>query len=514
MIEENKIKDIFNSASLESEDWLEPSSTVFQNIEDTIYKKRKRWYWLWMLSFLGVLTLIGYWQLNQQQLLNNPVDKTAQKQLVESETTAKNRNDLGTEDINANSFKNTETDNKTTTNIEESNNKVESNSLNTKINSNIKLEDAKEKEIVPKSNLKNSKATPNIVSKPKSKPGKKNKNTVLNDPISQNISSIGAINSSLYINDDNFVKISEPAINEVSLKEQIASNEHIKKLSSILPILESGGTSNISIKALDGITAAALFNQATSKWSYGIVSGYSYWDCSINNNYKSLLKSAGFNFINGKGYFVALQAQKTLNEKFSLIGNLSFETLNSKSGHFSFVEYDPIYENSEAISTFDLKMASTMGFIDANIEIMRQSDVSIDATSVTIDLHNKHKVSSIDFSTYLSAKIVSVNKLDASARIGLGVAQIINVKNELASFTTSLESLQPYNSKIIANQTELNKTRPFIAFGSNVSYEISTLNSLFVSYAFKSDLNALYQSGEFSTFLNKHNIGLGYKKKF
>jgi len=55
MFEENKIQDIFAQASVENEDWLEPSALVFQNIEDAIYKKkRKRWFWFWITGLLAI----------------------------------------------------------------------------------------------------------------------------------------------------------------------------------------------------------------------------------------------------------------------------------------------------------------------------------------------------------------------------------------------------------------------------------------------------------------------------
>jgi len=267
------------------------------------------------------------------------------------------------------------------------------------------------------------------------------------EKVNENIEN--ALNENLSItSNDNFINTNKSSTNEIetpSYKKEILNKRYVKKLNSIIPILESDNVVYKSIKKLDRINQAS-FKEAITKWSYGIVSGFNSWDYSLNNNYKRLLKPADFTFTKGKGYFVAVQAQKSLNKKFSLIGNFGFETVYSKSGHNSEINYDPLNENNETISTFDLKMASTMGFIDANIEILRQSDVSIDATTVTIDLNNKHKISSVDLSAYLSAKLLTVNNFSASTSLGIGIAQIVKVKNELASFTTSLKELRPHKS--------------------------------------------------------------------
>lgn len=537
MFEENKIQDIFRQASLENEDWLEPSPLVFQNIEDAIYKrKRKRWFLFWITSILGVLVFFGYWQFNKHQLSNNSVNQTTLKQPLAKEITVQNENNLTKEEINTDNFESEKTSSKTSTNSVHPENQIKSNTAKKAINSNVDSKDELKEALITKSKFKNSSNNINPNKKPINKA--KNNNFISKNPISQNISNLKLKNNNLkkeapiekvrgiienttnenlsFTNDDSFVKLSKSTINEVRApyyKEKISVKRHVKKLNSILPILESDNIDYKTIKNLDDITKPS-FKQATTLWSYNIVSGFSYWDYSLNNNYKRLLKPADFDFTNGKGYFAALQAQKTLNEKFSVIGNLGFETVYSKSGHNSIFDYDPLNEDSEAISSFDIKMASTMGFIDANVQVLRQNDVSIDATAVTIDLNNKHKISSIDLSAYLLAKLLTVNNFNASVSLGLGVAQIVKVKNELASFTTSLQKLSPHKSTIVANQADLNKTRSFIGFGIYLNHQIDATNNLFINYSFKSDLNALYKSGEFSTFLNKHNIGLGYHKKF
>jgi len=547
MFEENKIQDIFRQASVEKEDWLEPSTLVFENIEDAIYKnKRKRWFWFWMTTGLGALLLLGFWQFNTHQLSKESINKTTSTQFLEKEITPEKQNNLAKEEIEANNFQNTETNNKEATNFVDNKSKIESSITKTTNNSIAEKGIKLEKEVLTESEPKLKKLTSktNISAKPISKTEDYKNNTISSSPVLQNSlkqgisnfkpivtnskkqtsienkadrSSQSAINKGLsIINDDNYVDVNLPVINEIEIStytEKVPTKQSVKKLNLISPILESDNVDYKITEKLDGI-ASMLFKQTTTKWSYGIVSGFSYWDYSLNNNYKRLLKPADFDFKNGKGYFVALQAQKTLNKKFSITGNLGFETVYSKSGHNSVVNYDPLNENSDAVSTFDLKMASTMGFIDANIEILRQTDISIDATPVTIDLNNEHEISSFDLSAYLSAKIVTVNNFNASASLGFGVAQIVSIKNELISFTTSLKELSPHKSKITANQTELNKTRPFIGFGAYLTHQIDVSNNLFISYSFKSDLNTLYRSGEFSTFLNKHNVGLGYLKKF
>jgi len=77
MLEENKIQDIFKQTSLKDEDWLEPSAMVFQNIEETIYKKkRNRWFWLLIIPFLGVFIFIFYSKFYKNDISNQAKNET------------------------------------------------------------------------------------------------------------------------------------------------------------------------------------------------------------------------------------------------------------------------------------------------------------------------------------------------------------------------------------------------------------------------------------------------------
>jgi len=314
----------------------------------------------------------------------------------------------------------------------------------------------------------------------------------------------------------NVVSINELINNEkqaINLGNEVVPNELFDKLQLILSGELIYEEEKPDLLKLDNVIPN-LLKEPITNWNLGIFSGFSSWDYILNNNLKSVLQPAEFTYTNSIGYFVAIEAKKALNKKFSIIGNLGFESVRSKSGHNATINYDPVNENIENISSYDLKMASTLGFIDANLEIQRQNDISLDATPVVIDLNNQHQISSIDLSAYLSANLFSISNTSASVRLGLGLAQIIRIKNELTSFSTSLPLLNPHNSKIIANQNELNRTRSFIAFGAGLTHQLNTTNNLFLNYTFKSDFNALYQSGELSTFLNKHNVGLGYQMRF
>jgi len=59
MIDDNKIHDIFNNGSLESEDWLDPSDVVFDNIENGINEKPKKPKFIfWLFSGLSLVILL------------------------------------------------------------------------------------------------------------------------------------------------------------------------------------------------------------------------------------------------------------------------------------------------------------------------------------------------------------------------------------------------------------------------------------------------------------------------
>jgi len=549
MLDDNKIQDIFTKASLENEDWLEPSPMVFQNLENAIYsKKRKRWFWL--IPLFGLLALLGYLQFESNNSLDNSlknitkpttnITKQVEKQNLASNQKEKNesistlekkellsRESLTKKTLNTETLEilNSETINKTTNNKKGANSTLKTeDKLAEKVNLKTTISKINSSSnVVVKNELdknKTSSKSNTLNKKDNSKVNITSKNLSVVDDVfieSQEKTFVSVINKSTLITNNKDIALLEQGISNKSKttyqNEDFISNKSIDKLQSILPSLTNYEKDHITISTID-TEIPQLLKQATTDWQIGILSGFSFWDYSLNNNFKSALQPADFEYKNSKGYFVAVSATKMLNKKFSFITDLNFETVYNQSGHNSEIEYKAVNENSEAVSSYDIKMASTLGFIDTNLKIQRQNDVNLENTSFIVDLNNKHKISSIDLSTYLAANVININKTNLSLRLGLGLAQIISIKNELTSFSTSLPALKAYKSEITANQKELNRTRLFIAFGGNFVHQLSTTNSLFVTYSFKSDFNALYQSGEFSTFLNKHNVGLGYLKHF
>jgi len=546
MSDDKKIQDIFKQTSLENEDWLEPSSTVFQSIEDVIYKKKRKWLWLWLITLLVALALLVYWQFPKNKLsgstgnnikatepINNiPTDKNKPLEQTgiydTNQLNNTNKFDLVDAEVQASSEITTTSSSETLK--DDGLNKstiTKSNMVEEDINSTTESSSSTEEEIainvIDRKIKQSSKVSDNNTSfkKDTSKPNRvkgflnSNVSNIIDlkeaniQPVS-NSKKIIAKNKNTDLSNEQYVDlVKEP----VSLKKSVVNNEAIEKLPSIILNFLSNSNEGLTIPSQKNIIPD-LFNQPKTNWSLGVISGFSYWDYSLNNNYKKALKPAKFKYTNSKGYFVAIEAVRVLNEKFSIAGNIGFETVCNKSGHNSTIEYNPVNENDESASTYNLKMASTLGFIDANIEIQRQNDVYVDASPIIVNLNNQHKINSVDFSAYLSFNALNFNRTNASAHIGLGVAQIINVRNKLTSFTTSIPALNPYKKQILVNQTEFNKTRPFVAFGSSFTHQLNTVSNLFLTYTFKSDFNKLYQSDDFSTFLSKHNIGLGYQKQF
>lgn len=541
MLEENKIQDIFKQASLKNEDWLEPSTMVFQNIEAAIYRrKRKRWLWfllIFLLSITSVLTFLFYPQNNEPQLSNNKINEASYTEIIDKKTAkktqhtgliekSKNTNDLG-KDIRVNTSK-----------LEVKNSRPIENSLIAKNQKSPSAKTEKRSNDVvngikttssTKSNTQRSILLEENEKQIKFNPSVKKNILTLNtvdEVLKNNVKTLKEDKTKInyIINNksiltrkaESFGLINKP-INKKNRTNNLNAALKLDKSVEKLPLIFKGLLANKNephnIKPIDS-TAIDLPKKPITNWSFGFISGFSYWDYSINENLKSVLQPADFTYNNSAGYFVAVEAKKELSKKFSVIGSLGFETVYNKSGHNSTINYQQANENEEDISSYDIKMASTLGFVDANLQIQRQNNINIDSTPVTIDLNNSHQVSSIDFSSYLAANVFKLGNTKASMRLGLGVAQIIRIKNELTSFNTSLPALKSHKSEITANQNELNRTRGFIAFGADFTHQLSATNNLLLVYSFKSDFNALYQSGDLSTFLNKHIIGIGYQQKF
>ena len=475
-----KIKDTFNSPpSLEGEEWLLSSDSLFDSIESAIYnepKEKRRAFWIWFLPLLFICGIAIYFMTSN------------------SESEAKYTNNR-TKEIQS-------TTNTFTDHAHEENVVIHENMTLKESTTNDKISLPKIKSIVQNSSISSkelSTATPNDQSK---------ELLIYNNPLNR-IIRVNTDNNKPPVTDpDSDIASKFGVTNNTAFSDKPRSTYDLSKLSGINSFIaheSAPPVSDISLVTID------VSKSVIPRWNVKLFSGMTNWNFDLNNNYLTALQPADFSYSNGVGYFVELGIEKSLSNKVSVGISVLAERNTFESGHNSVIDYNINNENSDNTNEFDLTMASPLGFLESNIVVARSVDAN-DHTDIIIDLENKHTVSNIDLGLYAQLDILQYRSFCIGGQIGGGLNYLSSITNSLDHFTTSESGFDSRSSEILKGQSELNLLRPYFNFGVNLEYKWSHNISIGLSHQYRQDLNAIYNTGGFSTLINRQLSGLYIKK--
>lgn len=532
MFEDKDIHDIFEQANLNNEDWLEPSDKVLENIEKEIYRKKKRrWFWFLIPAFL---VLLGAFMLSYYANLRYTSNQTisAKTPKTNNENTSKNKPLEVTENQKISNER--------------------SKAGNTKINKLIDKNDVDETQNII--SLKEEKATLNTQSETQIKKNEKsirkkdlNKTSLKNEAnlnIDKNVNLNS--NSKTFSTEISSTRKVDPTFqNKNKLKNKIPNIEKqtdnsIFEKSATHPILSSNiksivkkrtavenrfrPTERLNLKQVflsGNLLSTDLENSKNVNISdqnpsvkYQISTGFSWCKFILNEAYNKALKSADFIHNTGKGFFVSAEAQKAINPKITITGNLQYEQVIFRSGHNTNVTYSKDKEDAEMTNNFDIKIATPMGFSDSNIGIKRTTSTLNQPIDLLIDLENSHQVFNLDVGLNLSAQFVEFVKLSGAIVFGTGINQVLGVRNQLYSLETNNAQFEASGDTKLSTQSELNKTRPYVGAGLRLNYMFNSDQVLQLQYQFKQDLLPFYREDAFKSSLSRQQLGIGYLLRF
>lgn len=477
---DKKIKDTFNPPpSLKGEDWLVPSDDLFDSIESAIYnepREKRRGIWIWLLPLLFISGIAIYFMtLNTQSIARYSNNGTK-----EFQSTMNTFNDHGNEG-----------------------NVVNHENLTLKENTtNDKISSSKIKSIIQNSSISSIELSTATSS------GQSNKVLTFNNSENLMIRAITDNNKPSVIGYFSVIgsKIGMTEIATFSDKDR--STIDLAKLSGINNFIAHESTplvSDISLVTID------VSKSGIPRWNLKLFTGMTNWNFDLNNNYLTALQPADFSFSNGVGYFVELGIEKRLSKRVSVGVSVLAERNTFDSGHNSVIDYNINNENSDNTNEFDLTMASPLGFLESNIVVARSVDAN-DHTDLIIDLENKHTVSNIDLGLYAQLDILQYRSFCIGGQIGGGLNHLSSITNSLDHFSTSESGFDSRSSEILKGQSDLNLLRPYFNFGVNLEYKWSHNISIGLNHQYRQDLNAIYNSGDFSTLVNRQLSGLYIKK--
>lgn len=477
---DKKIQKTFNPPpSLEGEDWLMPSDDLFNSIEEAIYdepKKKKRGFWLWLLFMLIVGFIAAYYVTTYD---------ADDKQRV-AHTSAIINNNVNENPLVSNPVQ--------TQSAEYEINELVVDEMSNDIQQPIKNVDAQNT-----SSMANASVNVNhqILEKNNSRFWGVEKKSILENEL--------LLISALYAEQNTKQDLTLHSI-------QIQSQTHEGSYNRVANLLghrinEIEYITDVPINRSSKIVPFTILPEEHILWSLRLYSGLSNWNFDLNNNYLTALEPADFNFTDGQGFFVELGVERRLSNCISIGVYGSIDRITFESGHNSSINYILDIENDNHTEGFDLTMASPIGFLQSNIVVARSVDAD-SHTPLTIDLNNVHTITNADLGMYADIKLLGYNRFNLSTQLGGGLNYLTKITNTLNSFNTSEAGFDSHSSKILSDQSDIQKLRTYYNLGFNLDYSWSKTTSIGASYQLRQDLNAIYNSGDFSTLVKRQYSGI------
>jgi len=482
MLDNKNIKDLFNNASLEDQDWLEPSDSVFSGIEEAIYKneeeKKPLLFWLVGVSLTLCCLCISTWALNK----NKPPSKSLkiENQNSNQNTEAITSNELTSNailDVNAIKEVGNDPNNLYDRSVVESQNNDLKNASSPQIISSNKLN-------TQSNQLKISTPNTNKLSTTSDKPPteeisslNKSKNTV-----TEKKSATTPNNNS---NKSNGLKSTLPTRLSNTPKELIYKRNTIINNQKIDPIVESTFESFASLKV-------------------GV--GTSIWNFHLNDNYSSALNPADFSYSNGIGVNLNIAYEKTIAPSIAIISTVTLEKIKYQSGHNSAVTYDTNSELIDQENEFDLTMASPMGFLESQVVVQRSIDSTDPQSDLILDLHNEHENYNVDFNIAMLRQLISTKSFSTSLHLGVGINHLFGINNKLSEVNINNANYSTTLKNITSNQNNINPTRPYYNIGLNSQKRITSNIGVGLNALYMRDFTSVYSDQDFSTMISRYMV--------
>ncbi len=481
----------FNSPDLSSEDWLEPSTDLYNRIEKEIAppkKKRRFGFMVFLVGFISVLFVAGFYVYDSLLLdMNDSVESTTSMDNPKS-TTSKVHNSDSFSSINKETI-----DTETNTNLSVVSNNEINNSLSKAQNVKVGYDQRIESEMQSTDHL-----------------------YAIDRDLETDFSEVtseatSASSSSFTYTSTSFLK----APLAVAKKEILTVSDADRNESILSPFNAKDYFLEVSERPL--LIAAVTVNELNTpvdKNTISFFTGVSKWGFHLNSNYLTALDPADFTFEEGSGKTMALKYEYHVKNRISLFGSVSWDRVISYSGHNSNVNYDLQNESGDLSNTLDLTMASPFGLIQSDVVIARNAAVGVDQTSLVLDLHNRHQFDNIGVSTGLVYSLMQNSGFECSTHLGVGINYLVGLENELESFDLSSSDFSSGQTSITQDQQAVNKFSTQLNLGVNLRRSIGENTRLGVSFDYVRGLSDVYREDDFSSRLSARRYQLSLSRRF
>lgn len=469
MLDKDNIwKDRFNDTSLEGEDWLEPNEMVLDQVMDAVKPKRNRKIFWWF--FFGAIIGLGLWYWIPNR--NTHVETRHETQSLSLISLPDNDNKSNSE-----------------SSVSISKASVESNTIERQADTHEEI-----------STIKKSVTTNQTVNKKHKKSGKR-KTSVKGELTEKSRKAIKADFKSL--EKDN-VEVAPTVVNKIdrfaTLPLLPASIQYVQEEINTFP-----EWSQINI------------DREISNNEFAVRGIIGTWNFKLNNNYSTALDPADFYKDNGSSLGVGLSFTKSIHPggRLYMETHASLEKVSFQSGHNTVINYDRNEEEPGTHNTsFNLTMASPIGFLSSDVVISRSSDNVNNQTDLVIDLHNKHEFTTLDFGMGLSYLLFDRKSVELRGSLGMGVSYILENQNILDYCGVDNSDFSYVSGLVTSQPAELQDINPYIRMGLDARYLMGNQFYMGMTIGYLNHISSIYKEGDFSTGVQRTQIALQFGKNF
>ena len=503
MLGDNEIwKSKFNQTSLEGEDWLEPSDSLFEAIESVVYDeapKQKKKPVLWIVLLVGLIGLLSI-----AVMLNTDKGSKASDNAVSTISTSTPNPNLNLAIPKATtSSTQISTQNTTPQQISTETATISTPSISNQMKVVQCLSDSQTETVQSQSNNK-------IASAPA-------ESTIRDIPaLSQKKSwnaaesKINKIGSADQLIHDNKISTQDLAANPSSNDTAAQLNITQNALLNIVPRLSFNGFSGLEYRSTVppmflGLVKDIKVYNSERKSGFLISVGQSFTQFQLSQSFDPLVAAADFRSSNGSGYTASVGYEKSLSSRIEVNGTLHLSQTRFTSGHNSIYDYQQGLSNQVALT-----MATPLGFMDGSVVITDATGQN-ENTSLVLDLFNEHRYRTVGLDLGMAYRLFEFGQLSVKLEGGIGVQRFFGFQNNLDEVVSSNPNFSSSNTNISSTQEDINKLMAMATVGLRLEQSISASHSLLFRYQAGRGLQNLHETSDYSTGLFKQNVSLGVK---
>ncbi len=255
---------------------------------------------------------------------------------------------------------------------------------------------------------------------------------------------------------------------------------------------------------------------SSGSWAIGLSAGPMFWNHVISDEYTTDLSPFDFNYEDGIGYAVQVEAAKKIGKGFGVQLGLDYERVNIVSGHNSTLDYSLTgEETSGQDNDYSVSLATPYGLMKTDFTFFRNQALDHDTVSLLVDFKNAHLVQNLrmPISFYYNRSLFG-SRLAGSVGLGAGLNYLIGIENAPSSINTNHTAVHYQDGSAVMIDQDINRLHFDMFANVGLRYDLGAMIDLHLSYEFSKGLSPLFQLEKYQTKIDRHYLSLGLSKRF